>query len=343
MNVTLILHSTEGQLQNQLPRGLRTKLLGGRRTLTDIPRLARFLATEKPDALLSNLDHNNIAALLAKQLSLSKTALIMCQHNPITSDFVTSESWTHRLVPQAYRQLSSLADRAVAVSSGIADELVACAGIPASKVHVIHNPVIGPDFDRRCTEPVSHPWLENRESATFATAGRLVAQKDHDTLLRALALHRRNHNSRLLLLGDGPLREKLESMAVALGIRQSVDFLGFQENPLPYLRDADAFVLSSKAEGFGNVLVEAMGCGTPVISTNCRHGPAEILSGGKYGILVPSQDPLALSRAMDEVRTLRDRFPADALLERAASFSEDICIERYHQIILSSIQASHSA
>ena len=87
---------------------------------------------------------------------------------------------------------------------------------------------------------------------------------------------------------------------MSLGLHDAVDFLGFQDNPLPYFRRASAFVLSSYAEGFGNVLVEAMGCGTPVIATNCEHGPAEILDDGRYGVLVEPRNAQALADAMDQ-------------------------------------------
>jgi glycosyltransferase involved in cell wall biosynthesis len=115
-------------------------------------------------------------------------------------------------------------------------------------------------------------------------------------------------------------------------VHHDVDFLGYQDNPLPFLRAADAFVLSSRAEGFGNVLVEAMGCGTPVISTDCPHGPAEILDSGRYGLLVPPNDQQALAAAMTSVSDLKDRFPADLLKARAAGFTTAACTAAYLQL-----------
>ena len=131
--------------------------------------------------------------------------------------------------------------------------------------------------------------------------------------------------ARLLILGSGPLDEALRAQAAALELDKSVCFVGFQANPLPWLRRADAFVLSSRSEGFGNVLVEAMACGTPVISTDCDHGPREILQDGRYGVLVPPRDPQALANAFDTARDLRAQFPADMLIARAAAFSSAAC------------------
>lgn len=148
-------------------------------------------------------------------------------------------------------------------------------------------------------------------------------------MIRALAIHRRRTNSRLIILGTGPLRDSLVDLAVRLNLADSVEFLGFRGNALPYFRQADAFLLSSRCEGFGNVIVEALGCGTPVISTRCDHGPSDILDDGRYGVLVEPRNPAALADAMDQVATLRDRFPADLLRQRAAEFSYAACASRY--------------
>jgi glycosyltransferase involved in cell wall biosynthesis len=157
----------------------------------------------------------------------------------------------------------------------------------------------------------------------------LVRQKDHDTMLRALAVHRTRFNSRLIILGAGPLQQELRHLAVQLNIAKSVDFVGFQANSLPYFRHADAFLLSSRWEGFGNVIVEALGCGTPVISSRCEYGPAEILQNGRYGMLVQPRNPSALAAAMDQIHTLRERFPAEMLRQRAADFSYAASTSRY--------------
>jgi glycosyltransferase involved in cell wall biosynthesis len=161
------------------------------------------------------------------------------------------------------------------------------------------------------------------------TAGRLVPQKDHETMIRALAIHRQRFDSRLIILGSGPLKERLKELTDQLCLTPFVDFPGFHSNALPFFRGADAFVLSSRCEGFGNVIVEALGCGTPVISTRCEHGPAEILEDGRYGVLVEPQNPDALAGAMNEVATLRERFPAALLRQRAGEFSYAACASRY--------------
>jgi glycosyltransferase involved in cell wall biosynthesis len=345
-DVTLVLHRRRGELLQQVPQGLRIVDLNSTRTLADVPGLVRFLRAEKPDILLSNVDLNNIAALLAKGLSFSRTKVVICQHNPISQNFVTGEKWMYHHIALAYRILSPLITRAVAVSAGVAAELETSAGLPADQVLTIHNPVVGPDFEGRCAEAADHPWFD-RESGSapqgpvFVTAGRLVPQKDHETMIRALAIHRCRHDGRLIMLGDGPRREALQDLVTQLDLTDAVDFLGFRQNALPYFRQADAFLLSSRCEGFGNVIVEALGCGTPVISSRCEYGPAEILDDGRYGVLVEPQNPDALAGAMDQAATLRARFPADMLRRRAGEFSYAACASRY--MALFKVLAPHRA
>lgn len=328
-DVTLVLHRMRGQLIDRVPPGLRVVDLNSSRTLMDVLGLVRFLRKEKPDILLSNVDLNNIAALLAKGIGFSDTKVVICQHNPISANIGTGESRLYRYVALTYRMLAPLITRAVAVSSGVAAELGEIAGLPMDRVLTINNPVVGPDFQARCEEPADHPWFQQPQQHLFVTAGRLVSQKDHETMIRALAIHRQRLDSRLLILGNGPLDAQLRALVVKLGLAEAVDFLGFRGNALPFIRQADAFLLSSRCEGFGNVVVEALGCGTPVISTRCNYGPAEILDNGRYGVLVAPESPAALAEAMDQVGTLRERFPAETLRKRAGEFSYAACASRY--------------
>ena len=329
VDVTLVLHRLRGQLLEHIPQGLRIVDLKSSRTLFDIPRLMGFLRHERPDILLSNLDLNNVAALVAKGLSFSPTKVVICQHNPISSSFVIYENWLYRLVGMSYRALSPLISRAVAVSGGVAAELGSVAGLPPSQIVTINNPVVGPDFSARSNEAAKHPWFDQPSGPIFVTAGRLVAQKDHATMIQALAMHRKTSNSRLIILGTGPLQADLTTLVKQLGLTDAVDFAGFHTNALPFIRQADAFLLSSRCEGFGNVIVEALGCGTPVISTRCEYGPAEILDNGRFGLLVDVEDAAGMAAQMDHVRGLRDRFPAEILRQRAGEFSYAACASRY--------------
>jgi len=343
LDVTLLLHRMVGELVGIVPPGVRIIDLKSSRTLRDIFPIAQFLRNRRPDILLSNLDHNNIAAMLAKLVSCTRTKVVICQHNSLSTQSYQEQNWSNQCVPFCYRLLHPVISHAVAVSDGVGKDLRRVAGIPQQKISVIHNPVIGEDFAFRAKQPVRHPWLDDRKGPVFVTAGRLVPVKDFPTMLRALALHRQRRESRLLVLGEGPLRQDLERQAQDLGLADAVGFLGFQPNPLPFFRSADAFVLSSSSEGFGNVMVEAMGCGTPVIATDCDYGPAEILDEGRYGILVPPRDPHRLAAAMDEVDTLAARWPSDALQARAAAFTYGACADSYMSLFRSLVPPAGAA
>ncbi|HEY8290087.1 MAG TPA: glycosyltransferase [Acetobacteraceae bacterium] len=334
--VTLVVHQRRGELVPMIPRDLPVAVLGGKRTLSDVVTLRRFLRQHRPDILLANVDHNNIAAALAKAVSLTSTRLIICQHNPLSQGYHETVNWKHRLVPLAYRLLSFRIDGAVAVSRGIATELIRDGGIPEDKVSTIFNAVIGADFASRADAPmeagVAQMWMQQHERPVFVSAGRLVEMKDQRTLLRAFARYLDVQPARLVILGTGPLQAELEALAAELGIAEHVCFAGFVKNPLPFMRQADAFVLSSRSEGFGNVLVEALGCGTPVVSTNCPHGPADILEDGRFGLLVPPRDEAALAEAMGEILRQRDRWPAARLRARAQVFSYGACADAYDRL-----------
>jgi glycosyltransferase involved in cell wall biosynthesis len=317
VDVTLLLHSGEGQLRKLVPKDLRVVAFDTHRTLMDLVPLIRHLRRERPDVLISSLDHNNVVAGLAGVLSMTQTPVVICQHNSLSSEAETL-GWKYQVIPRCYRLLAPFLRGIVAVSDGVAKDMAKVCGLAPDRVTVIYNPVINLSFRAAMAAPVEHPWFTTREGPVFVTAGRLVPQKDQATLLRALAIARKRINARLIILGTGPLQASLEKTASDLGIRDAVDFLGFKENPLPYYREADAFVLSSNFEGLGNVLIEALGCGTPVITTDCPYGPAEIVQNGRFGILVPVGDSDAFGEAMasegwrrwtpDQLKETTDRF-----------------------------------
>lgn len=334
VDIVLVVHQLRGELLPLLPAGVPVVNLHSTRTLQDVFRLRRYMRAEQPDIFMANVDHNNVAAAMANALAGTETKLVICQHNPLSAGFHATVNWKHRVVPWFYRVLAPRIDHAVAVSDGIAGELVE-AGLPTSKVSTIFNAVIGDDFEDRAGVPIHHPWLVSKDRPVFVTAGRLVEMKDHRNLLRAFAIHLRQRPSRLMVLGMGPMLAELKTLAAELGIAEHVAFEGFVSNPLPYMRAADGFVLSSRSEGFGNVLVEAMGCGTPVISTDCPHGPGDILARGKYGLLVPPQDPEALAPAFGQLLDERSQWPAATLRARAGAFSYGACADEYASLFRS--------
>ena len=323
--VSLVVGRRQGALAGQVPADLDVVELGCSGVLASALALARVLRRKRPDVLVASLDHNNIAAMLAGTLARTGTRVVVCQHNALSAE--RASGWKYRAVPWLYWLLQSRAHGLVAVSRGVADDLAQVAGIPRRRITAIYNPVIGPDFAARSAGSAPHPWLADGEAPTFVFAGRLTDQKDPLLLLEAFALLRQSGQARLVLLGEGPLLATLRAEAARRGIAEAVLFAGFQANPLPWIAHATGLVLSSRYEGLGNVLIEALACGTPVVATDCPHGPAEILAGGAFGALVPVGDAALLADAMARMAIApRD---SERLQARAACFSASACADAH--------------
>jgi glycosyltransferase involved in cell wall biosynthesis len=214
----------------------------------------------------------------------------------------------------------------IAVSKGIGEELSRITRVDAARIRVIYNGVVTADFQQRASANVIHPSFQ-KGTPVFVAVGRLHKQKDYPTLLRAFAQVLRQRQAELVILGEGDERDELQALATELGIAAHVDFAGFCANPLPLMRQASAVVMSSKFEGFGNVLAEALACGTSVVSTDCPYGPGEILANGRFGLLTPVGEPGALAEAM--LRILDAPFDPDLLQGRAKAFEIARCGSHY--------------
>ena len=181
-------------------------------------------------------------------------------------------------------------------------------------------------------EPANHSWVDSPDGPVILAVGKLIKRKDFDVLLAAFARLVAHRPARLIVLGEGRMRPKLLALAKALKVEEIVDFPGFNENPYAFFAKADLFVLSSRNEALPTVLIEAMACGCPVVSTDCPYGPREILEEGRLGALVPVGDAESLAMAMD--RALENPPRRDALQSRASFFSVDRAVERYEKLLL---------
>ena len=225
---------------------------------------------ERPDALLAVNGLAVVTATMAARLVRRPARIVAAQHDVLR---------TRRLRRRACLAYP-YADAVVGVSHGVAAEMAELPGLPHDRIHTVYNPVVSPDLGRRSLEPAGHPWLENPMHPVVLAAGRMKRVKDFPTLLTAFARILARRPARLIVLGDGPLRPSLLSFARELRIAEHVDFPGFVENPYAFLARASLFVSSSRHESLSSVLIEALACGCPVVSTDCPFGPREILEGG---------------------------------------------------------------
>lgn len=306
--VDLVLARSGGLNLAQLHPAVRVVHLGAPRLVAALVPLARYLRQNRPAVVFSALDYVNVVTILARALSRVPVPLVVSERNTLSAAVAHTTRRRTRWMPRLIRWTYPRADAVVAVSEGVATDLVTLCGLRADSVHVLNNPIVTPELERMRAEPVEHPWLRDKTIPTVLAVGRFVPQKDFGTLLEAFAMARRSRPARLVLLGDGVLRPDLEEQVSRLGIGDDVSLPGFVANPYPSMAAADVFVLSSRWEGSPGVLIEAMSCGTPVIATDCPSGPRQILDGGRYGRLVRPSDPAALADAL--VDALDGHIPA---------------------------------
>jgi glycosyltransferase involved in cell wall biosynthesis len=284
--VDLVLATAEGPYLDQVPAGVRLVDLDSRRVLTSLPRLVAYLRRARPRAMISAITHTNIVALWGKRLARVATRMIVTEHG-VAPRPPGRSGRAYGLFPILMHGFYPGADSVVAVSHGLADDLAERSGLPRARIDVVYNPVVTPELAVRAAAPVDHPWLAPRQPPVVLSVGRLTAQKDYPTLIRAFERIAARSAARLVILGEGEAHAELESLVQATGLAGRVALPGFVANPYAYMARAKVFVLSSIWEGLPTVLVEALACGCPVISTDCRSGPREILEDGAWGRLVP--------------------------------------------------------
>ena len=331
VGVDLALMSSRGEYLHLVPSNVRVVDLRFRHLLTYIFDLIGYVGRERPSAVLSTLLLTDLAALFAK-LFYGKRLRVVVRQAITFSDALEEETFRTRQTMRLVKLLLPAADAVVAVSEGVAEDLRAQVPRAAHKITTIYNPVVNSDLAEQAREPVGHLWFSDRSEPVVLAAGRLAPQKDYPTLLRAFAEVARSRSARLVILGQGAERESLLELAARLGIEDRFDLPGFDVNPFRYMARASVFVLSSRYEGFPNVLAQAMACGTPVVSTDCRSGPREMLEDGRWGRLVPVGDWRAMARAIEA--TLDDPIPAEALRARASVYSVEASVERYLEVVL---------
>ncbi len=341
ISTELLLLNKEGVYFGELPSLSLVKAIGAGNLkfypnyIKALPKLILFLRKNKPDVIISNLTHLNVMLLFACWIGRVSTSVVVVEHNNFTTVLQSTSKISPRLLPPLMRWLYPRASFIVGVSQGVVDDLKKVLRFDSPKFRVIYNPIVDETLLQKAEEPLDHPFFGEGNPPVILAVGRLHVAKDFPTLFRAFTLVRKEINARLLILGDGDKRQELEALAKDLGITQDLDMPGFVENPYTYMKRASVFVLSSQWEGLPTVLVEAMACGCPVVSTDCPSGPSEILENGKYGLLVPPKNPEKLAEAI--LKVLKDEELAQSLREkgklRAQDFTVDKAVEEYVRLV----------
>ena len=328
--VDLVLAKAEGPYLKDVSPKVNVIDLGASRMLLSLLPFAKYLKKEKPDSILSAMSHVNIIAFLAKSLSGSKARLVFSEHNNLSTSSSVNKSHKTTLLKSLMSWAYKKADVIVAVSNGVADDLAEQINLSRPGIVTIYNPVVTSHLLELKEEPLNHPWIQN-DIPFIIGVGRLTAQKNFALLIDAFNQLQKKHDINLVVLGEGELEEELKTQIERLGLEDKVLMPGFVDNPFPWMKHAKCFVMSSDFEGFGNVLAEAMACGTPVVSTDCPSGPFEILEGGKWGKLVPVRNESALADAIDE--SLSSDIDTKSLEKRAKQFNTENSLIQYLEIL----------
>lgn len=327
--VTLVLVSANGAYLDQIPDNIKVVDLAQSSVFSAIPAIAKYVRSSKPSSILSALPHVNVAAILAKKIFRLNVRIVLTEHNQITLKATQASGLRRKLTFFLVKRLYCGADAVIAVSKGVAKDIENYAKLRRDSVRCIYNPSFSPAILQAAKERPQHPWFSDGGPEILLAAGRLHKQKAYDVLLRAIALARHHREIRLLVIGEGEERASLEALRDELGLQNIVDFAGFSNNPYAVMANARLLVMSSNWEGLPTVLIEAMACDLPIVSTDCPSGPDEILAGGTYGYLTPVGDAVALSNAI--LAALEK--PKRGGPERAKAFSVEEAVKRYLEVL----------
>lgn len=294
--------------------------------------LVRYFKKSKPDYVLAAMWPLTFFAPLANRLSGINSNVLVSEHVCLSCQY-REEGLLHRAIMRLSMAMGyRMANARVGVSKGVIDDISRLSLSPSTTFECIYNPLA-----YRLSESAGAVHDANRlwgvpRGARILSVGELKGQKNHRLLIRAFA-KLNNPDSSLIIVGEGDERAALEQLVREIGVDQRVRLVGFRQDPIPFYSTADLFALSSDYEGFGNVIVEALACGVPVVSTDCPSGPSEILENGKWGKLVPVGDLSALANAMDD--SLGELHDPGELIKRASMFSPDAIGKQYLELLTS--------
>lgn len=304
--------------------------LRAHRVLTSLPRVVGYLRRTRPRALLSTMAHANAVAVVARRIARTSTRVVVRETVAPISKARHLRTLSVRAVLIASRSYRA-ADAIVANSRQVCTELSQLLKLPPDAIHLIPNPVVEPELETLAQMPAEHPWFADSTTPIIIGVGRLTAQKDFATLIRATAILNQDFECRLAILGEGEQRPELERLVQQLGLQEKVWMPGFETNPYRYIARASIFVLPSRWEGAPNALIEALACGVRSVATDCPGGVREILEDGKWGMLTPVGDAQALAAAI--THALQSPPDPDALRQRAQAFAVDTVAEQYLRIL----------
>jgi glycosyltransferase involved in cell wall biosynthesis len=331
VSVTILVLRADGPLRSLLDPGVRVVEIPGRQIRYAIPGLRHAIRARAPDIVVSSEASLNLCTLVAVR-SLRRRSRPKLMLREVGSPSIALHHDPYRQNRVAYRILRRLyryADRIITLTEGARRDLAQNFSTPETMISVMGtNAVIPPAVEAQLRQ-----WdgETGRENDLIVSVGRLSPEKDHLTLLRAMTLLPARRNWRLAIVGEGPEQPALEAFARQHGLAGRVIFTGHVADPFVWMMRARVAVCSSIYEGLCNAVIEALACGTAVVSTDCPYGPREILQSGRYGMLTPVGDAAAMARGISEALD----FVADrrALMMRGLQYTSTIAAARFIEIM----------
>lgn len=300
VDVEFLVFKKEGEFLNLLNKKIKVTDLSVERALHSFIALVRYFFRHKV-IFVSSYSGLSLLSIIANAITLNRSEVYACEHSTLSKITQVKGSFKDKVIKILLKFFYNHCSGVICVSKGVANDLVEHVGVSSKKVKVLYNPVVNNTIFESINYFPEHKWFLDKASPVFIAVGRLDVAKNFALLINAFNKVVEEQDARLLILGEGSLRDELQTQINTLGLQEKCELVGFVDNPYKYMKHADAFVLSSDFEGFGNVIVEAMAVNTPVVSTNCPSGPSEILEDGKWGTLVPVGDVDALANAMLDV------------------------------------------
>lgn len=338
--ISLALVKPEGEFESALAPDVKKFYLNPKvkgsttvRALQSVGPLRRLVESERPDLVFSVIDLVNLLSVYATRGAEPRPKVVLGVQTPPS---IAYDSWhpVSKLILNLMPRMYPGADQVVALSKGVAEDLAALVPRTRGRVTVIHNAGVETDVREMARESLSTD--ERPRGPLIVACGRLKPLKGFAHLIDALAEVRKTIPAHLWIVGEGEQRASLERKIERMGLGDCVRLLGFSRNPYKYMAAADVFVLSSLFEGFGNVIVEAMACGAPVVATDCPYGPREIIEDGESGILVEPASAASLARGILRVlgdEELKRRLAARGL-ERARAFEAKSIADEYGELFM---------
>lgn len=333
--VDIVLSKSSGNMLEQFHKEcniINLKQTSGKGDLLPILslfKIIKYLKKNKPDVLIGCPGFSTIVCILATMLSFSNNKVIAMVDNKVS--LLKGGRWYHKFTLLMMKVFYRFADYVVVAHKSAEVDIIKNLKLNRDKVKMIYHPLIEENIYNNLISLPNHPWMNNEEKIILGI-GRLVKEKDFANLINAYKIVSEKVPSKLIIIGEGPERDKLQGLIDELKLGDSVSLPGYVSNPYQYISYSDLLVVSSRAEAFGNVIVEALAMGTPIVSTDCSSGgPAEILNNGEYGILCPCLDKDKLATSI--IKSLNTKHDKEKIINRSKVFTVNRSVRLYKELI----------